>query len=341
MNPTKRQALEQVGFTVGSLDRFLGSIQTGAAMTETTTGEIKVVDPKVRVIAKPYVDEVELRNFVVDEYGEYFDPYSEDAESRGDALSEFSGRVCYMSFKNKRPGGNKAYLDHIKEVGHGSVLEHANYSLLFTGVSRSLTHELVRHRAGMAYSMLSQRYVDESVAEYVEPDIIRNDPELHAIWLKAVQHAHEAYVNLADRLTSKLKQSDVACPTCGKELVRRDIDVDGKLVFSIACIDRDDGKCDYAKPLMTGTERRKAARQAARSVLPNATETKIVVTGNARAWRHFLEQRGSRHAEPEIRKLANLVLAKLQGAAPNLFSDYAMDPLDDGTSEINTKYRKV
>lgn len=387
MTPDRRQALEQVGFTVGSVDQFLGSIQTGAAMTETTTGEIKVVDPKVRVIAKPYVDEVELRNFVVDEYGEYFDPYSEDAESRGDALSEFSGRVCYMSFKNKRPGGNKAYLDHIKEVGHGSVLEHANYSLLFTGVSRSLTHELVRHRAGMAYSMLSQRYVDESVAEYVEPDIIRNDPELHEIWLKAVQHAHEAYVNLADRLTEKLKRPDIAkvcketkaceecdgtgyllghtdgdeacpgclgtgrwdfttfvpagCPKCDKTLVDWNIDIDGKFVPATACIDYDGGKCDYAKPLMTGTERRKAARQAARSVLPNATETKIVVTGNARAWRHFLEQRGSRHAESEIRKLANLVLAKLQGAAPNLFSDYVMDPLDDGTSEINTKYRKV
>ena len=66
------------------------------------------------------------------------------------------------------------------------MLEHAVWNLLFTGVSRSLTHELVRHRAGMGYSQLSQRYVDESVAEYVEPDIIAADPELHALWLYIV-----------------------------------------------------------------------------------------------------------------------------------------------------------
>ena len=83
-----------------------------------------------------------------------------------------AGRVCYMSFAKPRPGGNHAYLNHILEVGHGSVLEHAVWCLVITGVSRSLTHELVRHRAGFSYSQLSQRYVDESVAEYVEPDAI-------------------------------------------------------------------------------------------------------------------------------------------------------------------------
>ena len=57
------------------------------------------------------------------------------------------------------------------EVGHGSVLNTPS-ELLFTGVSRALTHELIRHRSGFGYSQLSQRYVDESVAEYVEPDVI-------------------------------------------------------------------------------------------------------------------------------------------------------------------------
>src|SRR5204863_4408334 len=89
------------------------------------------------------------------------------------------------------------------------------------------------------------------------------------------------------------------------------------------------------------TARRKNARQAARSVLPNATETKIFVTANARALRHFLEQRGSRHAEPEIRKLANRMLDVLQRESPNLFSDYRRDPLPDGTFEVVTDYRKV
>src|SRR5206468_11909624 len=111
-------------------------------------------------------------------------------------LTETAGRVCYMSFQRPRPGGNAAYLGHIKEVGHGSVLEHAVWNLLFTGVSRSLTHELVRHRAGLGFSQLSQRYVDESVAEYVEPDPIADDPAAHRVWLEAVQQVHQAYMRL-------------------------------------------------------------------------------------------------------------------------------------------------
>jgi thymidylate synthase (FAD) len=75
--------------------------------------------------------------------------------------------------------------------------------------------------------------------------------------------------------------------------------------------------------------------------LPNATETKIFVTANSRALRHFLEQRGSRHAEPEIRKLANRMLEVLQSASPNLFNDYRRAPLPDGTFEIDTSFRKV
>src|SRR4051812_26389478 len=204
-----------------------------------------------------------------------------------------------MSFARPRPGGNSAYLTHILEVGHGSVLEHAVWNFVFTGVSRSLTHELVRHRAGFGYSQLSQRYVDESVAEYVVPDCIAGDPELLAIWKDAVTHSHQAYVQLAQKLQDAFKEEP----------------------------DR--------------TLRRKLARQAARSVLPNATETKIFVTGNARALRHFIEMRGSRHAEVEIRKLAVQVLTVMQAEAPNLFSDYQLVPLPDGTFEATTPHRKV
>ena len=89
------------------------------------------------------------------------------------------------------------------------------------------------------------------------------------------------------------------------------------------------------------TLRRKLARQAARSVLPNATETKIFVTGNARALRHFIEMRGSRHAEVEIRKLAVKVLQLLQQEAPHIFGDYQLLPLPDGTQEAVTSHRKV
>ncbi len=76
-------------------------------------------------------------------------------------------------------------------------------------------------------------------------------------------------------------------------------------------------------------------------MLPNATETKIFVTGNARALRHFIEQRASRHAEVEIRQLAVQVLRLLQQDAPHLFGDYQLTPLPDGTFEATTAHRKV
>jgi thymidylate synthase (FAD) len=79
------------------------------------------------------------------------------------------------------------------------------------------------------------------------------------------------------------------------------------------------------------TLRRKQARQAARSVLPNATETRIVVTGNYRAWRHFIAMRASEHADVEIRELAIACLRELQRVAGNVFDDFRISALADGT----------
>ena len=265
-----------------------------------------ITEPSVYVLGRQTVDDAELNRFLAD----HGVSWGSDSEVAGEVLTETAGRVCYMSFAKPRPGGNAAYLTHIKEVGHGSVLEHAVWNLLLTGVSRSLTHELVRHRAGFGFSQLSQRYVDESVAEYVEPDIIANDPELHAIWLEAVKQSHAAYVKLAEALNAKL--SDPTAATAA-----------------------------MLPPNPDRTTRRKAARQAARSVLPNATETKIFITANARALRHFMEMRGSSHAEPEIRKLAGAILDVLQKEAPNLFGDYQKVPLPDGTFELVTPFKKV
>src|SRR5690606_27179588 len=91
----------------------------------------------------------------------------------------------------------------------------------------------------------------------------------------------------------------------------------------------------------TATMRKKRARQAARAVLPNSAETKIVVTGNARSWRHFIEMRGSETADVEIRRLAVAVLRVLQREAPNIFGDLTLVPLPDGTETVVTDYSKV
>ena len=252
-------------------------------------------EPTVYLVGRQTVTEAELDRFLAD----HGVAWQTDTEVAAEKLIEVAGRTCYLSFARPRPGGNAIYIKHLLEVGHGSVLEHAVWNFIFTGCSRTLTHELIRHRAGMGYSQLSQRYVDESVAEYVEPDCIADSPELHRVWVEAVAQSHKAYMELAEKLQDAFKDEP------------------------------------------DKTLRRKLARQAARSVLPNATETKIFVSANARALRHFIEMRGSRHAEVEIRKLAVQVLRVMRQEAPHIFGDYELQPLPDGTFEATTPHRKV
>ena len=252
--------------------------------------------PTVYLVGKQVIDDQQLDRFLADHN---VSQWQTDTEIAGQKLAEVAGRLCYMSFVKPRPGGNPAYLAHILEVGHGSVLEHAVFNFIFTGVSRSFTHELVRHRAGFGYSQLSQRYVDESTANYVEPECIADDPELHAVWLEAIEHSHRAYCTLVEKL------------------LRKFADLPDKIA------------------------RRKMARQAARSVLPNATETRIFVTANVRALRHFIELRCSPDAETEIRMVAAKVLEILQKEAPNFFGDYSFRALPDGTRAASTHWAKV
>jgi thymidylate synthase (FAD) len=219
--------------------------------------------------------------------------------SDGERLAEFAGRLCYMSQRNPAGRSTREYLENIKRQGHGSVLEHANYTVLVEGVSRSLTHELVRHRAGWAFSQLSQRYVDESNAAYVVPPAVIGDEALEAEWREQIEAAQRTYVALVERLMGRY----------------------GWVTDKV--------------------HRRKMAREAARSVLPNATETKIVVTGNARAWRTMLELRASEGAELEIRRLAVALLRLLQAEAPGFFSDFEIYTADDRREAARVSYHKV
>lgn len=219
--------------------------------------------------------------------------------SDGERLAEFAGRLCYMSQHNPAGRTTASYLANILEQGHGSVFEHAVYVLLIEGVSRSLTHELVRHRAGFGYSQLSQRYVDESEAAFVVPPAIQNDQELEAAWLEQMQEAQTAYITAVDRLMERYNW------------------IEGKV------------------------QRRKLAREAARSVLPNGTETKIVVSGNIRAWRSMLELRLGEGAEREIRRLAVRVLGTLRDEAPAFFVDFQLYDAPDGEQAGRVIHHKV
>jgi thymidylate synthase (FAD) len=216
-------------------------------------------------------------------------PWETDAEG-GQALTEFAGRACYQSWSKPNPktATNGAYIGHIIDVGHFSVLEHASVSFYITGISRSCTHELVRHRH-FSYSQLSQRYVPERDAEVVVPPGLEDDAELVEIFTAAADASRVAYTELLNRLEAKF--------------------------------------ADQPNAVL----RRKQARQAARAVLPNATETRIVVTGNYRAWRHFIAMRASEHADVEIRRLAIACLRELVDVAPAVFTDFEITTLADGT----------
>lgn len=244
--------------------------------------------PRVTLIGRPQF--VEPAHLPVTWQGE---------SSDGERLAEFAGRLCYMSQHNPANRTTAEYLQNILKQGHGSVFEHAQYVLLVEGISRSCSHELVRHRAGFGFSQLSQRYVDESHAAFVMPPAIQGDAGLEREWEQQVTAAQAAYVTAVEHLMARYDW------------------VESKI------------------------HRRKMAREAARSVLPNATEVKIVVSANVRAWRTMLELRLGEGAELEIRRMAVEILRVLTTQAPHLFSDFEIYRADDGADAGRVGFHKV
>jgi thymidylate synthase (FAD) len=244
--------------------------------------------PRISLIARPQF--LEPAHLAVQWKGE---------SSGGERLAEYAGRLCYMSQHNPIGRTTAEYLENIKKQGHGSVLEHAVYVLLIEGISRSCSHELVRHRAGFGYSQISQRYVDESHAAFVMPPATIGDATLEKEWEAQVTAAQASYVRAVEGLMER-----------------------------------------YAW-VADKVHRRKMSREAARSVLPNATEVKIVVSGNARAWRTMLELRCGEGAELEIRRMAIAVLRVLQQEAGALFSDFSIYVADDKQEAAKVEYHKV
>lgn len=213
--------------------------------------------------------------------------------TEAEEIVEAAGRICYMSFgKNQSPRSNEMYIQHLVRMGHESVLEHASWTFLLTGVSRAFTHQLVRHRVGFAFSQLSQQYHDEMDAQFVEPSVLNLSPKAKAAWLKAVKASKQAYREILGALEKVRNPTVLGSPE--KEI-------------------------------------RRSFRSTARSVLPNATETKIVVTGNARALRYFIKTRGAIVGDEEMRRVSAALLKRLQQEAPAMFSDFRIEKLPDGS----------
>lgn len=202
---------------------------------------------------------------------DWADSLDRENDTDADLLAEGSGRSCYQSWAKPNPvtATNAGYLNNIIARRHFSVLEHASLTFYISGVSRSFTHELVRHRH-LSFSQLSQRYVDEGEAEIILPP--NTSPREEAILRRARKDALAAYHDL---LTSRMERGF----------------------------------------------KRKEARQSARAALPNATETRIVVTGNIRSWREVIEKRHTPDADAEFYLVAGEILQVLREKAPNSVAD--------------------
>ena len=281
-----------------------------APVHSTPGGTPYLTAPGVVVLAKPNMNMGGLTGFL-----DGFDPelhfpeYLDDPTPLPDGaqLCKVAGQVCYMSFSPRRTKNAQAkrYFDNLKSSGHGSVFEHACFSLLLYGISRSVTHELVRHRAGFGYSQLSQRFVSGKMLRFVERPEYQSDTLLHQQFLQRIDRAAQEYAGLTDRLL-EMQQSGVSILSAEAR-----------------------------------TDLRKKVQQAARSVLPNETEAPIVVTGNTRSWRHVIEARANAHAETEIRALAGRIFLCLQQADPVLFDDYTIEQISDGTHIVKTNFEKA
>lgn len=288
----------------------------------TAIGTPYLKSPGVALVAMPRFLPMEVTNFV-NSFGDVFDAadYENDwfvdkqgvsddhslVVDDGAALCKFAGQTCYLSFGEKRtrnsPDEVKRYFDNIKQSGHGSVLEHAYYSMIVWGVDRAFSHERVRHRAGWAYSQLSQRYVDGKTLRFVERPEYQDDPDLHSAFEHWIDDSAAQYDQRARMLADKMRAS-----------------MEG----------------------MTPTERRKAVNQAARNCLPNETETAVVLTGNVRAWRHVLEMRGSLHADLPISRVTLCAYEILRVASPVLFDDYKRElQATSGREFLATPFPKV
>lgn len=191
------------------------------------------------------------------------------------------------------------FLKSLMNMGHASPIEHASFTFAIEGVSRALTHQLVRHRVA-SYSQKSQRYVNEGQFHYVIPPEIKALEDGEKIFNQAMENAQKSYDLLAEKLIKKY--------------------VDKMMAEGLS-----------EKKAKSAAE--KQAIEDARFVLPNACETKIVMTMNTRELLHFFNQRCCNRAQWEIRDLATEMLKECRQVAPLLFGKGGPQCLEDPCPE--------
>ena len=240
-----------------------------------------------------------------------------------DELVALGARLCYAKAdlealqQRVESGDQRAFVERVMQRGHLSVTEHANFTFAVEGVSRALLAQLTRHRLA-SFSVQSQRYVRLDDFRYVTPPEIEAIPEAKAAFLASMEEDAQRYLDLAH----KLEEGHTA-----------------RLM---------------AEGMPEKQARAKASKQAnedARFVLPNACETKMVVTMNARSLMNFFQLRCCNRAQWEIRELAEKMFALVYPVAPHIFAKAGpaclCGPCPEGkmccgkTAEVRAKYAAI
>jgi thymidylate synthase (FAD) len=194
-----------------------------------------------------------------------------------------AAKLCYSSahveeiMDNLTEENTEKFLNMLMSYGHESPVEHVSFTFAIEGVSRSLSHQLVRHRIA-SYSQQSQRYVKLNQFEYIIPPEIEKNDSAREVFVKSMEESQRAY----DKLVTLLKDK-------------------------------------YTNEGLSNSNAEKKAIEDARYVFPNACETKIIVTMNARSLMNFFRHRCCTRAQWEIRQLANEMLSQAKKIAPTLF----------------------
>jgi len=226
-------------------------------------------------------------------------------------LVSMAGKLCYSptsidELENNLTEENvNKFVNILASYGHESPIEHVSFTFAVEGVSRSLTHQLVRHRIA-SYSQQSQRYVRLDQFEYIIPKEIENIKYLKQNFIKDMEHIQTRYDYYVDELLLNYIYEYLVEE---KKLYSPDIQQDKDFMIKIM---QENHKQKY-------NEFEKKAIENARYVFPNACETKVIFTMNARTLLNFFSHRCCNRASDEIRELADEMLSLVKKVAPILF----------------------
>ena len=262
-----------------------------------------------------------------------------------------AGKLCYSPsniddlMENQTPESIEKFINMITSIGHGSVLEHVSFTFAIEGVSRSLTHQLVRHRIA-SYSQQSQRYVKETQFEYIIPQDIKNNPILEESYKSHMEDSQRLYDHIVDKLIyDYIYNEKVYSKLIDIQLKKCSINKDTFKVWK-----EEHKSCEsFVESLRISYKKlcltlEKKAIENARYIFPNACETKIICTMNLRSLINFCHHRCCRRAQEEINQLAWAMVEEVEKIstllAKNLGASCQFGPCPEGPMCCMMPYEK-